>query len=74
MNPIVPWPELRHHYEETIRKSFNRWIDPYSPHYDLNLSFSMGRIEEGRQLAAFFQGRSPFAPSEFSISVLETAA
>lgn len=52
-----PWPELAATFQENVRRSIGVWVSPSNPNHGASLQFALGRLDEGQQLAEFFQRR-----------------
>lgn len=59
METYFDWEELRAVYEAEIRATFPNYLSPALPQYEQTLAFHLGRFEEGRQLADFFERAWP---------------
>jgi SAM-dependent methyltransferase len=53
----VEWQQVDKLFREHVVDSIAEWVPEGSQHHAATLEFALGRIEEGKQLAAFFAAR-----------------
>ena len=51
------WPEIESVFREHVVDSIATWVPEGNRHHDQTLTFALGRLDEGKQLAAFFTAR-----------------
>lgn len=59
METYFSWDGLREVFRSHIERSFPRYLSPDAPHYAQTLAFALGRYEEGRLIADFFERMWP---------------
>lgn len=53
----IEWAAIEKLFHDAVSENLAKWVPAHSPHFQQTLTFALGRLQEGRQVANFFSSK-----------------